>query len=184
MPSDLMVTAVNRVIEMGGGIALADRGLFPVLDGGRLVFIVIRKITGKMITDRMEDAVNIGAPLDVAVPCFRRVNRVVQHIHHKRRNQLALPCGYRSNHRNRVGFLLHLRLRANGYRIPGFALSNRVGTVHPRVHELSLSLDQALDTDFERSGRARTEASRPLRSVNSSAPNAVGIREHKEAVCA
>lgn len=33
---------------------------FPALDGGRLVFVLIRKITGKRITDEMEAKVNIA----------------------------------------------------------------------------------------------------------------------------
>lgn len=33
---------------------------FPALDGGRLVFVLLRKITGKRITDRMEAGVNFA----------------------------------------------------------------------------------------------------------------------------
>ena len=33
---------------------------FPALDGGRLVFVIIRKLTGKRVTDEMEAKVNIA----------------------------------------------------------------------------------------------------------------------------
>ena len=33
---------------------------FPALDGGRLLFVIIRKLTGKAITDRMEAMVNLA----------------------------------------------------------------------------------------------------------------------------
>ena len=54
---------------------------FPALDGGRLVFIVIRKITGRMITDKMEGAVNlVGLALLMLLMVYVTWNDIVKFI--------------------------------------------------------------------------------------------------------
>lgn len=62
-------------------LAIVNLLPFPALDGGRLVFIVIRKITGKMITDRMEGAVNIvGLALLMSLMVYVTWNDIIRFI--------------------------------------------------------------------------------------------------------
>ena len=62
-------------------LAIVNLLPFPALDGGRLVFIVIRKITGKMITDRMEGAVNIvGLALLMLLMVYVTWNDIIRFI--------------------------------------------------------------------------------------------------------
>ena len=44
---------------MSLNLAVVNLLPFPALDGGRLIFVVIRKITGKAITDNMEATVHL-----------------------------------------------------------------------------------------------------------------------------
>lgn len=54
---------------------------FPALDGGRLIFIIIRKITGKAITDSMEAKVNFaGLMLLFALMIYVTWNDIVRFI--------------------------------------------------------------------------------------------------------
>ncbi len=67
-----IVYMVNESVDMGMmyllfltalislNLAIFNMLPFPALDGGRLVFIVIRKITGKAITDRIEAGVHMA----------------------------------------------------------------------------------------------------------------------------
>jgi regulator of sigma E protease len=56
--SPTVLDAVMNMLYFGGflaiNLAIMNMLPFPALDGGRLVFVVIRKITGKAITDKME----------------------------------------------------------------------------------------------------------------------------------
>lgn len=54
---------------------------FPALDGGRLVFLVIRKITGKKVTDNMEGAVHfVGLMCLFALMIYVTFNDVIKYI--------------------------------------------------------------------------------------------------------
>lgn len=54
---------------------------FPALDGGRLVFVLIRKITGKRVTDEMEAKVNIaGFLVLIALMLYVTWNDIVRFI--------------------------------------------------------------------------------------------------------
>ncbi|MCR5134420.1 MAG: RIP metalloprotease RseP [Clostridiales bacterium] len=54
---------------------------FPALDGGRLVFVVIRKLTGKRVTDEMEAKVNIaGFLVLIALMLYVTWNDIVRFI--------------------------------------------------------------------------------------------------------
>lgn len=62
-------------------LAIVNLLPFPALDGGRLVFIIIRKITGKMITDRMEGMVNIaGLALLMILMVYITWNDIIRFI--------------------------------------------------------------------------------------------------------
>ena len=78
-----IVTAVSNVTNQGViqyftltavmciNLALINILPFPALDGGRIVFVIIRKITGKMISDEMEARVHaIGMILLLALIVF------------------------------------------------------------------------------------------------------------------
>ncbi len=52
---------------------------FPALDGGRILFLAIRKITGKRVTDRVENAVNmIGMILLLVLMIYVTMNDIVR----------------------------------------------------------------------------------------------------------
>ncbi|MCQ2550602.1 MAG: RIP metalloprotease RseP [Clostridia bacterium] len=52
---------------------------FPALDGGRILFVIIRKVTGKMITDEMEGTVHtIGMLLLLALMFYITWNDIVR----------------------------------------------------------------------------------------------------------
>ena len=54
---------------------------FPALDGGRLLFLVIRKITGKRVTDEMEGKIHfIGIVLLLALMLYVTWNDIVRFI--------------------------------------------------------------------------------------------------------
>ena len=53
----------------------------PALDGGRLLFLLIRKITGKKVTDEMEGKIHfIGIVLLVALMVYVTWNDIVRFI--------------------------------------------------------------------------------------------------------
>jgi len=54
---------------------------FPALDGGRLIFLVIRKITGKRVTDEMEGKIHfVGLMLLMALMVYVTWNDIVRFI--------------------------------------------------------------------------------------------------------
>lgn len=53
------VTFLYFMAMISLNLAVVNLLPFPALDGGRLIFVVIRKITGKAITDRMEGMVHL-----------------------------------------------------------------------------------------------------------------------------
>ena len=54
---------------------------FPALDGGRLLFLVIRKITGKRVTDEMEGKIHfIGIMLLFALMIYVTWNDIIRFI--------------------------------------------------------------------------------------------------------
>lgn len=54
---------------------------FPALDGGRLIFLVIRKVTGKRVTDEMEGKIHfIGIMLLLALMVYVTWNDIVRFI--------------------------------------------------------------------------------------------------------
>ena len=54
---------------------------FPALDGGRLIFLVIRKITGKRVTDEMEGRIHfIGILLLFALMIYVTWNDIVRFV--------------------------------------------------------------------------------------------------------
>ena len=54
---------------------------FPALDGGRLLFLLIRKITGKKVTDEMEGKIHfIGIVLLMALMVYVTWNDIVRFI--------------------------------------------------------------------------------------------------------
>lgn len=62
-------------------LAIVNMLPFPALDGGRLLFIIIRKITGKAITDEMEGKVHfIGIMLLFALMIYVTWNDIVRFI--------------------------------------------------------------------------------------------------------
>ena len=70
-----IVAAVNTTVSLGFvhiayltalislNLAVVNMLPFPALDGGRLVFIILRRITGKAITDEMESKVHFAGIL-------------------------------------------------------------------------------------------------------------------------
>ena len=62
-------------------LAIVNMLPFPALDGGRLVFIVIRKITGKAITDEIEGKVHfVGIMLLFALMIYVTWNDIMRFI--------------------------------------------------------------------------------------------------------
>ena len=53
-----LINVIYLIALISLNLAVVNLLPFPALDGGRLVFVIIRKLTGKMITDRMEAMVN------------------------------------------------------------------------------------------------------------------------------
>ncbi|MBQ3925042.1 MAG: site-2 protease family protein, partial [Firmicutes bacterium] len=54
---------------------------FPALDGGRLLFIVIRKITGKAVSDEVEGRINlIGLMLLFALMIYVTGNDIIKFV--------------------------------------------------------------------------------------------------------
>ncbi len=53
------ITFLYFMAMMSLNLAIINMLPFPALDGGRLIFVVIRKITGKAITDNMESIVHM-----------------------------------------------------------------------------------------------------------------------------
>ena len=62
-------------------LAIVNMLPLPALDGGRLLFIIVRKITGKAITDEMEGKVHfIGIMLLFALMIYVTWNDIVRFI--------------------------------------------------------------------------------------------------------
>ena len=54
---------------------------FPALDGGRLLFLLIRKITGRRVTDEMEGKIHfIGIMLLMVLMVYVTWNDIVRFI--------------------------------------------------------------------------------------------------------
>lgn len=53
------ITFLYFMSMMSLNLAIVNMLPFPALDGGRLIFVIIRKVTGKAITDNMEATVHI-----------------------------------------------------------------------------------------------------------------------------
>ena len=54
---------------------------FPALDGGRLLFLLIRKITGKRVTDEMEGKIHfVGIMLLMLLMVYVTWNDIVRFI--------------------------------------------------------------------------------------------------------
>ena len=70
---------VSLIAMMSLNLAMLNLLPLPALDGGRILFVFIRKITGKMITDDMEGRVHgIGLMLLFAVLIFATWNDIVR----------------------------------------------------------------------------------------------------------
>ncbi len=66
---------------MVGISARVSHNLFPALDGGRLLFLLIRKITGRRVTDEMEGKIHfIGIVLLMALMVYVTWNDIVRFI--------------------------------------------------------------------------------------------------------
>ena len=70
---------VSLVALMSINLAMINLLPFPALDGGRIVFVFIRKITGKMISDDLEGRIHmIGMLLLFALMIFATWNDIVR----------------------------------------------------------------------------------------------------------
>ena len=62
-------------------LAIMNMLPFPALDGGRLLFLLIRKITGKRVTDEMEGKIHfIGIVLLMVLMVYVTWNDIVKFI--------------------------------------------------------------------------------------------------------
>ncbi|MBQ6370573.1 MAG: site-2 protease family protein, partial [Firmicutes bacterium] len=62
-------------------LAIINMLPFPALDGGRLLFLLIRKVTGKRVTDEMEGRIHfIGIMLLFALMIYVTFNDVIRFI--------------------------------------------------------------------------------------------------------
>jgi regulator of sigma E protease len=83
--SDSAKAGVIYVIYLGAllslNLAVMNMLPFPALDGGRLLFLLIRKITGRRVTDEMEGKVHfIGMMLLFALMIYVTWNDVLKFI--------------------------------------------------------------------------------------------------------
>ena len=70
---------VSLVALMSINLAMINLLPFPALDGGRILFVIIRKITGKMISDDLEGKIHmIGMMLLFALMIFATWNDIVR----------------------------------------------------------------------------------------------------------
>lgn len=70
---------VSLVALMSINLAILNLLPFPALDGGRILFVLIRKITGKMISDDLEGRIHmIGMVLLFALMIFATWNDIVR----------------------------------------------------------------------------------------------------------
>ncbi|MEG0919498.1 MAG: RIP metalloprotease RseP [Anaerovoracaceae bacterium] len=76
-----MVSFLYFMALISLNLAIVNMLPFPALDGGRLVFIIIRKITGKAITDEMEGKVHmIGMVLLLTLMLYVTWNDIMRFI--------------------------------------------------------------------------------------------------------
>ena len=62
-------------------LAIMNMLPFPALDGGRLLFLLIRKITGKRVTDEMEGKIHfVGIMLLMLLMVYVTWNDIVRFI--------------------------------------------------------------------------------------------------------
>lgn len=86
-----IITVVSQTSDYGLGfffylmafvslnLAFVNMLPLPALDGGRIIFVIIRKITGKMISDNMEGTIHaVGLVLLLALMAFVTWNDIVR----------------------------------------------------------------------------------------------------------
>lgn len=79
--SEGFVTFLYFTAMMSLNLAVVNLLPFPALDGGRLIFVIIRKITGKAITDRMESIVHmVGMALLLLLMIYVTWNDILKFI--------------------------------------------------------------------------------------------------------
>lgn len=70
---------VSLVALMSINLAIINLLPFPALDGGRILFVLIRKVTGKMISDDLEGKIHmIGMVLLLVLMIFATGNDIVR----------------------------------------------------------------------------------------------------------
>lgn len=70
---------INLLALMSLNLAIINLLPLPALDGGRILFVIIRKLTGKMISDEMEGRVHsIGMLLLLALMVFVTWNDIAR----------------------------------------------------------------------------------------------------------
>ena len=75
----LYVVYLSALLSLN--LAVMNMLPFPALDGGRLLFLLIRKITGKKVTDEMEGKIHfIGIVLLMALMVYVTWNDIVTFI--------------------------------------------------------------------------------------------------------
>lgn len=75
------ITFLYFMSMMSLNLAIVNMLPFPALDGGRLIFVVIRKITGKAITDNMEAIVHmIGMVLLILLMVYVTWHDIVRFV--------------------------------------------------------------------------------------------------------
>lgn len=76
-----VIYVVYLAAMLSMNLAIMNMLPFPALDGGRLIFLVIRKITGKRVTDEMEGKIHfVGIMLLFALMIYVTWNDIIRFI--------------------------------------------------------------------------------------------------------